>query len=192
MDDQFFKIQNRLSLAKGRILLSEPFLEDFYFKQAVILIVSHSEEGAVGFVLNHPVAVPFQELMPDFPPISAKLSLGGPVSPDALQFIHARRDLFPDSEEVMPGLYWGGDFALLQGFFQDGMLQSDEVFFFLGYAGWSPGQLESELKENSWKITELSAAEVFQVKSESWVDLMEKQGPKYRLWANFPVNPELN
>ncbi len=192
MNDEFFSIQNSLKPAKGRVLLSEPLMDDFYFKQAIILLAEHSDEGSVGFVINHPVDISFEKLMPDFPKANYKISIGGPVNTDSLQFIHTRKDLFPESVEILPGVFWGGDFILLKDYLETKLMQSDEVFFFLGYSGWSSGQLSSEIRENSWLIAETTLDEIMEVNQKSWATKLEGMGEKYRIWANFPDFPSLN
>ncbi len=76
----FFQTDNNLLPQKGRILISEPFLMDNYFKRSIVLITEYSAEGTVGFVLNKPVNMKVNEIMSDFPPIDAIVALGGPGS----------------------------------------------------------------------------------------------------------------
>ncbi len=76
----FFKIKNNnIPPEKGCILVSEPFLQDAYFKRSVVLITEHNEEGSLGFVLNNPIDFNVTEIISDFPSIDALVGVGGPV-----------------------------------------------------------------------------------------------------------------
>jgi len=85
----FFKVNHKPLLPqKGRVLISQPGLFDQYFKRSVIVLVEHNDKGTVGFVLNSLVDINLQELMPDFPDFPAMVSVGGPVDPNTIHFIH--------------------------------------------------------------------------------------------------------
>ncbi|NJM17193.1 MAG: YqgE/AlgH family protein [Bacteroidales bacterium] len=97
----FFEVEGTYAVpAKGKILISEPFLNDSYFKRSIVLLTEHSEDGAVGFVLNKPVSLKVNEIVRDFPYCSAPVSIGGPVSTNTVYYIHTLGDLIPESLPV--------------------------------------------------------------------------------------------
>ncbi len=193
-DLDIFKIKtNNIAPQKGRILIAEPFLSGNYFNRSVVLLVAHSTKGAVGFILNKRVEFPIHEIFPDFPEFDAKVYLGGPVSTDSVYFIHKLGEQIPGSIHVLGNLYWGGDFVELKRQIKIGLLQPSDVRFFLGYSGWDSGQLEQEIKEDSWLVTDVEEETVMrELNQASWVDFVKKAGNRYTIWENFPENPSLN
>ncbi|MDX8339260.1 YqgE/AlgH family protein [Draconibacterium sp. IB214405] len=189
-----FKIKsNNIAPQKGRILIAEPFLAGNYFNRSVVFLVAYSNKGAVGFILNKKVDFPVQDVFPDFPDFNADVYLGGPVSTDSVYFIHKLGDKLPGSIHVMGDLYWGGDFEVLKRDIRSGKINSSDIRFFLGYSGWDGGQLEDELKEDSWLVTDVEQEDVMKDLSEtSWFDFVKKAGQRYSVWENFPENPSLN
>ncbi len=190
-----FKIEtNHVAPKKGRILISEPFLPGSYFNRAVVLLVAHSDKGSVGFILNKKVDYSLNEIINDFPEFKADVFIGGPVSPDSIYFIHSLGDSISGSIHIKDNLYWGGDFDELKKKVSLGVVQAEQVRFFLGYSGWDAGQLEEELKENSWLVSEIDESIVMDnlPKKTMWVETVKKVGGKYSIWENFPENPSLN
>jgi len=177
---------------KGRVLVSEPFLQDTYFKRSLVLLTEHSDEGAVGFVLNKPLEVKVNEVMNDFPISLASVSIGGPVSTNTIHYLHTLGDLIPNSVHVMDNIYWGGDFDTIKNMVRAGEISSEHIRFFLGYSGWHAGQLENELEQNSWLVTEIKSSLIMKPNTNIWKNTLSQLGEKYRIWANFPENPSLN
>jgi putative transcriptional regulator len=139
----FFSIDNNKVAKQGRVLISEPFLNDTYFKRSVVLLTEHSEEGSIGFVLNKPVDLSVNDVLADFPEIDTEVSIGGPVNTNTIHYIHTLGDLIPNSVKVLDNLFWGGDFEVIKEMISEGRIKGSEIRFFLGYAGWSPKQLEN-------------------------------------------------
>jgi len=189
-----FKIKsNNVSPQKGRVLIAEPFLPGSYFNRSVVLLVGYSEKGAVGFIINKQVDFPIYEVFPDFPAFEAQVYLGGPVSTDSVYFIHKLGEKLPGSIHVLGNLYWGGDFDELKRQIKIGLIQPSEVRFFLGYSGWDAGQLDDELKDDSWLVTDVDEETVMrELNQASWVEFVKKAGHRYTVWENFPENPTLN
>ncbi len=190
----FFSIDNNKVARQGRILISEPFLNDTYFKRSVVLLTEHSEEGSVGFVLNKPVDLSVNDVLNDFPEVKSEISIGGPVNTNTIHYIHTMGEKIPNSVKVLKNLYWGGDFEVVRELITHGAIAPHEIRFFLGYAGWSPKQLENELSDNAWLVSEMNAEQIMKGPDNNlWRDILEKSGnKKYRTWVNFPENPGLN
>jgi putative transcriptional regulator len=189
-----FKIQsNNVLPRKGRILISEPFLPGNYFNRAIILLVAHSKKGSVGFILNKKVEFQIQDYITGLEDFDSDVYIGGPVSTDSIYFIHNRADLIPGSIPVIDDIHWGGDFEEIKRLINLGIIHADEIRFFLGYSGWDSGQLEREIKENSWLVDNIdSGLLLHDYGAEAWVNFVKKVGKQYSMWENFPENPALN
>lgn len=191
--EDLFRINYRKSEPKaGRLLLSYPTLNDFYFKRSVILLTEHTSKGSVGFVLNKEIKVPLNSLLEGFPHIEALISIGGPVSPESLHFIHRLGDIIPDTVHVVDDVYWGGDFDYLKKMILANQVAREDIIFFLGYSGWSEGQLKDELEQNSWLVMENKEIGLFREKKISWKNIVKSLGNDFRTWRNFPDDPTLN
>lgn len=190
----FFEIEDKyLAPAKGKVLISEPFLRDSYFKRSIVFLTEHNKEGSVGFVLNKPVDLPVNEVIKDFPEINAGVSIGGPVGTNTVHYLHTLGDIVPNSVNVIDDIYWGGDFDFIKGLIKAEKVMGDQIRFFLGYSGWNPNQLENELSENSWLVAEIDSMDIMRINTpEIWKDILAKLGDRYKIWANFPENPGLN
>jgi len=181
-----------LAPEQGRILISEPLLSDTYFKRSVVLITEHSEKGSMGFVLNKPVELTVNDLLGDFPQFEANVYIGGPVAKDTIHFIHTLGEMVPNTVHVMDNIYWGGDFDSLKELIQEGIVHPSQVRFFLGYSGWSANQLEDEIRENAWLVTQVDSSRIMSADKNIWKKTLENLGKKYKVWSNFPENPAMN
>ncbi len=189
----FFHIVNENIAEKGRILISEPFLSDHYFRRSVVYLTEHNEEGSFGFVLNKPVEIRINEIVDDFPESDFPISVGGPVNNNTVHFLHTLGEMIPDSVAVADGIWWGGDFDHIKTLIASGVVNQNQLRFFLGYAGWSTGQLNVELEEHAWLVGNISPGMVMQgMESEFWSDTLARYNNKYKAWANFPEDPGLN
>jgi putative transcriptional regulator len=178
---------------KGKILISEPFLNDPNFKRTIILLSEHSEEGSVGFILNKPTQFRVHHLIEDFPEFDAPVFFGGPVQVNTLQFIHKAGNIIDDSTEIADGLYWGGSFEILKLLIEAKQVQPSDFRFFIGYSGWSNGQLEEEIKINSWIVTSTTTENVFSDEPDKlWGGILKSMGKKFAILASFPENPSVN
>jgi putative transcriptional regulator len=193
LDLNIFKIEyNKVAPKKGRILVSEPFLQDTYFKRSIVLLTEHSSDGSVGFVLNKPLDVKVNEVMNEFPSFKTTVSVGGPVSTNTIHYIHSLGNEIPNSVHVIDNIYWGGDFTVVKELIREGKIATNQIRFFLGYSGWQAGQLESELEQNSWLVTEIKSGSIMNHNNDLWKETLSQLGDKYKIWADFPENPGLN
>jgi putative transcriptional regulator len=178
---------------KGKVLLAEPFLDDPYFKRTVILLCEHNEEGSFGFVLNNYIDIELDQVMDELPTFSTRISIGGPVNNSNLYYLHTLGEQIGDSVEVMNGIYMGGDFEILKKKLRMGQVQKDEVRFFVGYSGWSPNQLDTELGSKSWFVANVKPKLLMNTDvTDLWKKVMESMGSKGSMIANLPDDPSLN
>jgi putative transcriptional regulator len=192
--DRFIQIKsNNISPARGRLLLSEPFMGDYYFGRAVVLLAEHNDEGSFGVILNKPIAVKFNDILKNFPTFNATVYLGGPVENDSLFYLHTIGDQLEGSTEIIKGLYWGGDIEALKEMILIKRIQPKDIRFFIGYSGWDADQLSGELKKNSWVITKASRQKLFSLNPMlMWEHLLGRMGENYRYWSKFPIDPTMN
>jgi putative transcriptional regulator len=184
---------NDVKPAKGKILISEPFLIDYYFKRSVVLLAEHNEEGTFGLIINKPVDIALSDVLHDFPEFNSPVYLGGPVKTDSLYFIHTLGDRIENSIEIIDGLYWGGDIDLVKELINLKGLTSKEIKFFVGYSGWVSKQLEGELARNSWLVANTNAKQVMESDPDKlWKESLKKLGGDYTYWINFPSDPIMN
>lgn len=194
--NNIFKItHNNLLPAQGSILISEPFLQDAYFQRSVVLLVEHNMQGSMGFVLNKKTDLIVNTFFPEleeYPEIP--IYLGGPVSANRLFFIHSLGDLIvPDSVKIKDRLYFDGDFEALKRYIQNGHSIEGKVKFFLGYSGWTEGQLGNEISKNSWVVSHAAKENVLLADGESfWKNSLEQLGSNYEAWTKYPKDPYLN
>jgi len=188
-----FSPSDKVVPTKGQVLLSEPYLEDPFFHRTVILLCEHNEEGAFGFVLNNYIDLPVHKIIDNFPEIPGRVSLGGPVKNDSLFYIHALGEEVDGSIEIAPGLWYGGDFEKIKKRIDEDSLPKNSLRFFIGYSGWSPNQLQQEITDKSWFVANVSSKLIMNSsENDMWKDIMEKLGPKGKMIAKFPDNPNLN
>ena len=185
--------KNKLKPGKGRLLISEPFLDDPYFNRTVIQLCEHNEEGSFGFVLNKYVQLDIQEVLDDFPQFKGKIGLGGPVNNSNLYYIHTLGDAVEGSMHIVDDLYIGGNFETIRALLESGQLSESEIRFFVGYSGWTKNQLDEEINQNAWYVAESSNLALMQISSASmWKEVLKKMGKEFALLANFPIDPGLN
>jgi putative transcriptional regulator len=190
----FFSINPEDKIAeKGSILISEPFLADTFFSRSVVYLVDHSDEGSIGFIINKSLDIRIENAVEGFDNFSDTISMGGPVAANTLHYLHTMGDLIPNSFWVRDNIFWGGDLDAIRKMTSKGVINHDQIRFFLGYSGWSPGQLQKELNENSWVIVRTRPETIMMSRGEdSWKAILRSINKKYRIWADFPESPEMN
>lgn len=174
-------------IATGNILLAEPFMIDPNFKRSVVLLCDHTkEEGTVGFVLNKNLGLKINELILEFPAFDTEVYYGGPVQTDSIHYIHNVGDILENSTPVVEGVWWGGDFEKLKFLISADLVQPHNIRFFVGYSGWSPGQLNKEMDHGSWVVTEMYANYLFKSEADSlWQQVMKNKGDRYEVIADM-------
>lgn len=177
----------------GRLLVSEPFLNDQYFRRSVVLLSEHNDNGTTGFILNKPTQIKLNQALEDFPEFNAQIFFGGPVQTDSLHYLHRLGNKLPESKEIIPGIFWGGDFEILKLLIDAKEITPDQIRFFVGYSGWAPKQLANEIKIKSWILAQASPKFTFFDKPGNlWADVLRSLGKEFSIIANFPEDPAMN
>jgi putative transcriptional regulator len=178
---------------KGQLLLDSGQLRGSFFQRTVVLICQHNSEGAFGLVLNRATDSKVGEMVVADLPDSLKdcpLYLGGPVQPTALSFLHS--DSFVPDANVIPNVSLGHSIDALMEI-GESFSGARKVKMFAGYAGWSPGQLEDELKRDAWLTHPASLDLVFETTPGLlWQAVLRQKGPKYKLLSQSPEDLSLN
>ena len=177
----------------GILLISDPFLKDPNFMRTVVFLCEHQEQGSFGFVLNRKYENTLDELVPDLEWYKLPVYYGGPVQIDTVHFLHQYPEEIPGSIEVIKGVFWGGDFDMLVQMIKKNIIDIDKIRFFIGYSGWSDGQLNEELTEKSWLTVKAIRKLIFHKNLEElWKDSLKQLGGEYEIMINFPIDPQLN
>jgi putative transcriptional regulator len=177
----------------GKLLVALPVLEDPAFARAVVLLIDHDEDGALGVVLNRASDVPVTDAtdsLIDLISAPDVLFGGGPVEPDALVAIGQAMDGVGQTDTTfVEGLR-------LVDLDQDPVIAGVElskVRLFAGYAGWAPGQLEHEVWNGAWIVVDAEPSDVFTPSPEAlWNQVLARQPGRLRLLADFPPDANLN
>lgn len=179
--------------ASGTILIANPHLDDPNFLRSVVFLCEHNEEGSFGFVLNRKLDYTVDEFVPELGDFKLPVYEGGPVEMNTLHFIHQYPNEIEESKEVLKGVYWGGNFDRLIELINSRTIDPSKIKFFLGYSGWSGGQLSFEMDEKTWIVSEASEKFLFSTsEKELWKEVLNHLGGEYKLIVNAPLDPRLN
>ncbi len=179
--------------AAGVLLIADPFLKDPNFMRTVVLLTEHRTDGSIGFVINRQYENTLDELLPEVEGFKLPVYYGGPVQMNTIHFLHRYPLEIPGGVEVMKGIYWGGDFDAVLNLINSGEIDAGRIRFFIGYSGWSQGQLTTEMGEKTWLTTEATRQLIFHNQAEEiWKDSLKHMGGDYEMMINFPIDPQLN
>ncbi len=179
--------------ASGILLIADPFLKDPNFLRTVVFLCEHNAEGSFGFVLNRQYENSLDELIPELEGHKIPVYFGGPVQIDSIHFLHQYPDEIPGGQEVIKGVYWGGDFDAMVDLIKNNAIDSNKIRFYIGYSGWSEGQLDLEITEKTWLTVKATKKLVFHRQYEEiWKDSLKHLGGDYEMMVNFPIDPQLN
>jgi len=179
----------------GKLLIAEPMLGDPNFERSVVLMIEHTDEGALGVVLNRPTDLEVSAVLDEWSGLAAEppvLYVGGPVEQNGVIALGRR------AEREGPVLGWSqvmGNLGTVD-LHQEPTAMAEElaaIRFFAGYSGWGPGQLEDELAQDAWMVVEAVVDDVFAPDPETmWRSVLRRQGGKLAMLANFPPHPSMN
>ena len=162
----------------GSLLVATPLLNDPNFARSVVLILQHDEDGSLGVVLDRPTAIPVGEFLPAWEDVAVEPAVvfhGGPVEPDvgiglcirfgSLEII----DLTQVPEDDSP------------------------VRVFAGCAGWGPGQLDDELREDAWFVLDFDPGDLLADSPDDlWSGVLRRQSSELSIFATYPSDPQMN
>lgn len=181
-----------LTPVPGVLLIAPPMLRDRNFWRSVVLLCEHGPDGSFGLILNRPLTLALSDVLSDLEGENM-ISLGGPVQQNTLHFLHRYGDRVSEAIPIIDGVHWGGDFDAIKTLVQSDAPSPQDLRFFLGYAGWSPGQLEEEIEAGGWFIAYADDVYIFAEKPENlWRTVLRRMGGEYALLANFPDDPRMN
>lgn len=178
---------------RGKLIIAAPTLVDPNFARAVVLIAEHTEEGAMGLVLNRPAGTLVDEAVPDLAWLGEPeehVWVGGPVAETAV-IVLAEWD-----DPALAGAIVEGDLGFVGADADEpeqleGAIRRARVF--AGHAGWGPGQLEEELAEEAWIVEAPRREEIFCEDPEAlWAAVLRRKGSRYALLSTMPPDPSLN
>lgn len=180
-------------IMKGKILISSPsLLTDMIFYKSIILIVDQTDEGITGFILNRPSDLFMIKEVESSEKIKIDLYYGGPVSSEHFYLLRSEKT-YTEIINVYDNLFWGNNLDFLINQVEKGIIKMDDFILFQGYSGWDLGQLDDEIANDSWIITEKKVEEIFSyIEKNSWNNLIKQFGHKYKLWSNSPDDITLN
>ncbi len=179
---------------EGQFLIASRTLLDPNFVRSVVLMIRHSEEGAMGLVINRPtkttLAEAWKQVSEDPCPTKGLIHLGGPCR-GPLMAVHQDPEL--GETEVVSGVYFCADPDNIERLVAKG---DDETRFLIGFAGWGPGQLEAEMREDSWLPIAATAEQIFGPPDDLWMQLYRQINGSLILSAlnikHVPADPSLN
>lgn len=188
-----YEYEKDKKITPGKLLLSEPFMLDENFSRTVVLVCEHDmENGTMGLILNKPVKIRLNEIVPTLPPFLGNVYLGGPVGTDTMQFLHRLGEKIEGSVELADGLFWGGSFEQIKLLIENNNVKPDDIAFYIGYSGWGAEQIQDEMKSSSWIITQAKASYIFNYQDNIWREALKEMGGVYATMAGYPENPILN
>jgi putative transcriptional regulator len=180
-------------LLRGRLLVATPPLVDPNFDRSVVLILEHGEDGALGIVLNRPSDTALAAVLPDWHEHATAPGVvfsGGPVAPEAvIALARGGRDGTDGWVTVL------GEVGTVDvGRDPSGIGAPIEALrVFVGYSGWSPGQLEAEIEQDAWFVVPTESDDPFSPHPGNlWREVLRRQRGRVAMFANYPENPETN
>jgi putative transcriptional regulator len=177
---------------RGNLLVASPSLADPNFRRTVVLIAEHSEEGAMGVVLNRESELEVVDAAPSLAQLvdpGERVHSGGPVQPTAVVIMAE----FDDPDAAATIVIDDVGFVNAEADFDSLGDSVRRVRVFAGLAGWAPGQLESELERDDWIVEPAVADDVFHDDADAlWSAVLERKGGHFTLVARMPDDPSLN
>ena len=175
---------------RGKLLVSSPALVDPNFRKTVVLIAHHDEDGAMGLVLSRPSTVAAVDAVPaltGIPGADDPVFVGGPVQPEAFMVLAEFDDVGQAAAPILNGL------GFMPADAEPETLAIRRLRLFAGYSGWGGGQLEAELREDSWILVDAIADDEFaDDPDELWREVLHRKGGAFSLMENMPFDPGLN
>jgi len=184
-----------MKVETGSLLISRPAMLDPNFDGTVVLVCTHDEHGTVGLTLNRPLEIKLEDMLPedsgleDIASLEIPLLWGGPVGTDCLHVLSGPEQDPLSVLTVLPGVFFGGDMELVR----NTLAKAGQLRFFIGYSGWSPGQLDEELAAEAWFVFPGRVEDVWTSDWRLlWERIMAKIDPQFSWMKDIPANPDVN
>ncbi len=185
----------------GALLVATPLLDDPNFRRSVVLVLEHDEDGGtLGVVLNRPSEISVTQVLPSWDSLVTGPSVlfeGGPVQTDSALALAA----VPSGEEP---LGWRRLHSPTPAVARLGTVDLDappeilageiaQMRIFAGYAGWTAGQLEAEIKQGAWYLIDAEPGDTFHDDPERlWRMVLRRQPGELAFVATCPDDPQMN
>ena len=168
----------------GRILISVPLFNDPFFNRSVILLTDYEPESTAGLVLNKKSEYSIRKVISDIK-IDDPVYVGGPLMTNAVFGIHNHENT-KQSAKLLPGVYIGYDEIFL-ALIEHHAIESMRYRFFIGYSGWSPGQLDNEIQNRMWVVGNANPDLIFNTDADQiWKSAVIQLGKEYLHWLDIP------
>ena len=176
----------------GNLLISEPFNPESNFKRSVVLISQHGALGSIGFILNKPTQLLVDEALEDFPEFNVPVFWGGMNQVDSIYYVHSIAAL-EGKKKIADNIYWGGNYDQLKIMIESKQVEPSQVRFIAGYSAWEPNELEKQIRQNNWWLTNADLENTFlNEPTEVWGNVLQKIGHIYGIMNDFPEDPGIN
>jgi putative transcriptional regulator len=176
----------------GHVLVASPSILDPNFERSVVLVTAHTDEGAIGVILNRCSEATVGEAVPQLAPVidaEDQIYVGGPVNPDGVAVLAE----FDDPDEAGVVVMDDVGFVALDEALDGDAPHLLNARVFAGVAGWGPEQLEEELERDDWIIEPAALDDIFTQDPEGlWSAVLRRKGGRYELVARMPPDPSLN
>ena len=193
---EFPKDFKNAQYGKGSLLIANPVLPDPNFSRTVILLCNHNDQGSFGLVINRSTQLKAPDLFSSIDILksyNAKIYIGGPVSQSMVFYLYRSAKDVIDLDKICSGVYLGSNLETLESLYLDIKNPEENIRFYLGYSGWSGGQLDGEMEQNSWLIQNANEQFVFLDSEELiWLKTVNSLGEEYQYLTKAPVNPQWN
>lgn len=180
----------------GCLLVSEPSLDEPHFNHSVVMMIDYEQNGDnIGIVLNRSTPFTLDKAIDGVKPsIEIPVFSGGPVGMDRLIYLHTLGPAFHNTREISPGLFLGGDLEDVLSYVNGGYPTEGIIRFFVGYSGWTAGQLEGEIRNRSWAVANPILPSRLLTLSDSamWHEVVRSMGNEFKEWRYSPQYPNLN
>lgn len=178
-----------IPLEAGKMLIAAPFFNDYYFNHTVVLLSDYSEKATAGLILNCPTEAKVSDELKEWTH-SDRVFFGGPVGLDGIAILHDT----PHSgcEQVAEGVFSGASPDFLQ------MINKQKhpnvrYRFYVGYAGWSKDQLEEEIRQQMWVISDCIPSLIWDTPYDLiWATAVKLLGRNYLHWLDIPEDVHSN
>ena len=176
----------------GHLLIASPSILDPNFRRTVVLITAHTDEGAVGLILNRRSDTTVGDAVPQLAPLTddeEPVFVGGPVNPDGVAVLAE----FDEPDDAGVVVFEDVGFVALDEVLEGGQPALHRRRVFAGVAGWGPEQLDDELERDDWIVEPADTDDIFTDDPEGlWSAVLRRKGGSYELVARMPLDPSLN